>query len=55
MRTPAWQGYSMIVVFIEVLSVLLVVLAVAAACLLVFGGQPSPQMAGRPTDVWRHS
>jgi len=44
----------MIVVFVEVLSVLLVVLAVALACRLVVGPRLSPQMAGRQTDVWKH-
>ena len=44
----------MIIVFVEVLSVLLVVLAVALASRLVFGPRFSQQMAGRPTDVWKH-
>jgi hypothetical protein len=44
----------MIIVFVEVLSVLLVVLAVALASRLVFGPRLSPQMADRATDVWKH-
>jgi hypothetical protein len=44
----------MIIVFVEVLSVLLVVLAVALASRLVFGPRLSQQMVGRSTDVWKH-
>jgi hypothetical protein len=44
----------MIIAFVEVLSVVLVVVAVALASRLVFGPRLSPQTADRATDVWKH-